>query len=203
MAKILLVDDSKMSRKMLRTILEGMGHEIVGEAADGVEGLNLYKELHPDIITMDITMPQKDGIACLKERSSPLFFTACSKHAFCGQRYAPRPFFFPVVSMTNSSSSVLRIRISSFFGFISPQPTHLRIGTFFFTAKQFTPSDLTLRLSQRIQSHLLRLHQLHLPEHHRTLLPLLRLYSLLLRPYPSAPCSSPEDLHTQLPVSHS
>ena len=38
MAKILLIDDSKMSRKMLRTILEGMGHEIVGEAADGVEG---------------------------------------------------------------------------------------------------------------------------------------------------------------------
>ena len=60
-------------------------------------------------------------------------------------------------------------------------------------AIQFTPSDLTLRLSQRIQSHLLRLHQLHLPEHHRTLLPLLRLYSLLLRPYPSAPCSSPAD----------
>lgn len=67
MAKILLIDDSKMSRKMLRTILEGMGHEIVGEAADGVEGLSLYKELHPDITTMDITVPQKDGIACLKE----------------------------------------------------------------------------------------------------------------------------------------
>ena len=67
MAKILLVDDSKMSRKMLRTILEGMGHEIVGEGADGVEGLALYKEKNPDIVTMDITMPQMDGIACLKE----------------------------------------------------------------------------------------------------------------------------------------
>lgn len=67
MARILLVDDSKMSRKMLRTILEGMGHEIAGEATDGEEGLALYKETNPDIVTMDVTMPKMDGIECLKE----------------------------------------------------------------------------------------------------------------------------------------
>ncbi len=70
MGKILLVDDSKMSRKMLRTILEGAGHEIIGEAGNGLEGLNMYKELKPDVVTMDITMPEMDGIACLREIKS-------------------------------------------------------------------------------------------------------------------------------------
>ncbi|MED9902902.1 MAG: response regulator [Lachnospiraceae bacterium] len=67
MAKILIVDDSKMSRRMLKSILEGIGHEIIGEAANGEEGLCMYKELKPDAVTMDITMPDKDGIACLRD----------------------------------------------------------------------------------------------------------------------------------------
>lgn len=67
MAKVLIIDDSKMSRRMLRTILEGIGHEIVGEAGNGEEGLALYKELTPDVVTMDITMPEMDGIKCLQE----------------------------------------------------------------------------------------------------------------------------------------
>lgn len=67
MAKILIVDDSKMSRKMLRTILEGIGHDIVGEASNGEEGLTLYEKLHPDAVTMDITMPEMDGISSLKK----------------------------------------------------------------------------------------------------------------------------------------
>lgn len=67
MAKILIIDDSRMSRRMLRSILEGIGHEIVGEAGNGEEGLALYQELSPDVVTMDITMPEMDGIKCLKE----------------------------------------------------------------------------------------------------------------------------------------
>lgn len=67
MAKLLIVDDSKMSRKMLRTILEGIGHEIVGEASNGEEGLRLYMELKPEAVTMDITMPEMDGISSLKK----------------------------------------------------------------------------------------------------------------------------------------
>lgn len=66
MAKILLVDDSKTSRKILRGILEENGHEIIGEAANGEDGLEKYKELHPDITTMDITMPIMDGLDALK-----------------------------------------------------------------------------------------------------------------------------------------
>lgn len=67
MANILLVDDSRMSRRMLRTILEGMGHEVVGEATNGAEGVELYKKLKPDAVTMDITMPEMDGIECLQQ----------------------------------------------------------------------------------------------------------------------------------------
>ncbi len=66
MAKILIVDDSKTSRKILRGILENNGHEIVGEAANGKEGVSKYVELKPDITTMDITMPIMDGLEALK-----------------------------------------------------------------------------------------------------------------------------------------
>lgn len=67
MANLLLVDDSRTSRKILRTILEGAGHTIVGEASNGVEGIDLYLELKPDLTTMDITMPVMDGIESLKQ----------------------------------------------------------------------------------------------------------------------------------------
>lgn len=67
MAKILIVDDSRTSRKILRTILEGAGHEIIGEAVDGLEGVAKFKELAPEITTLDITMPNLDGLEALKE----------------------------------------------------------------------------------------------------------------------------------------
>lgn len=66
MAKILIVDDSIISRKKLRTILETANHEIVGEAGDGEEALKKYEALSPDLVTMDITMPNVDGISVLK-----------------------------------------------------------------------------------------------------------------------------------------
>jgi two-component system chemotaxis response regulator CheY len=67
MATILIVDDSKTSRKVLKNLLETEGHTIIGEAKDGEEGITLYKELHPDITTMDITMPVLDGLEALKQ----------------------------------------------------------------------------------------------------------------------------------------
>ncbi len=66
MVRILIVDDSKTSRKMLRGILEDAGMEVVGEAADGQEALKLFTSLKPDIVTLDITMPVMDGINALK-----------------------------------------------------------------------------------------------------------------------------------------
>lgn len=66
MAKILIVDDSRTSRKILRGLLEEAGHEIVGEAVNGDEGYMKYRELQPDLVTMDITMPITDGIQALQ-----------------------------------------------------------------------------------------------------------------------------------------
>ncbi len=66
MSKVLIVDDSRTSRKILRGILEGAGHEVVGEAVDGQDGVDKYKELSPDIVTLDITMPVLDGLESLK-----------------------------------------------------------------------------------------------------------------------------------------
>ena len=65
MATVLMVDDSRTSRKILRETLERGGFTIVGEAANGEEGYLKYKELRPDIVTMDITMPTMDGIESL------------------------------------------------------------------------------------------------------------------------------------------
>ena len=67
MAKILIVDDSRTSRKILKTILEGAGHEVIGEAVEGVDGVNKFQELSPEITTLDITMPNMDGLDALKE----------------------------------------------------------------------------------------------------------------------------------------
>ncbi len=66
MAKILIVDDSRTSRKILRGILEGAGHEIIGEAVDGQDGVIKFRELKPDITTLDITMPVMDGLEALQ-----------------------------------------------------------------------------------------------------------------------------------------
>ena len=65
MATVLLVDDSRTSRRMLRGLLERGGFEIIGEATNGEEGYLKYKELKPDLVTMDITMPTMDGIESL------------------------------------------------------------------------------------------------------------------------------------------
>ena len=67
MATVLVVDDAAFMRMMLKDILTKGGYEIAGEAADGVEAVARYNELHPDLVTLDITMPNKDGIQALKE----------------------------------------------------------------------------------------------------------------------------------------
>ncbi len=66
MAKILMVDDSRTSRKLLRNILEEGGHEVIGEAKDGQEGVQQFQALKPEVVTMDITMPVLDGVEALK-----------------------------------------------------------------------------------------------------------------------------------------
>ena len=65
--RILVVDDAAFMRMMLKDILTKGGFDVCGEAADGVEALAKYNELKPDLVTLDITMPNKDGIAALKD----------------------------------------------------------------------------------------------------------------------------------------
>jgi two-component system chemotaxis response regulator CheY len=65
--KILVVDDAAFMRMMIKDILGKNGYEVVGEAQDGAVAVEKYKELKPDLVTMDITMPEMDGIAALKE----------------------------------------------------------------------------------------------------------------------------------------
>lgn len=65
--KILIVDDAAFMRMMIKDILTKNGFEVVGEAADGLQAIEKYNELKPDLVTMDITMPEMDGIAALKE----------------------------------------------------------------------------------------------------------------------------------------
>ncbi|KJS20560.1 MAG: histidine kinase [Clostridiaceae bacterium BRH_c20a] len=66
MKKVLIVDDAAFMRLTIRSILEKNGFEIVGEAENGEKGVQKYKELKPDLVTMDITMPEMTGIEALK-----------------------------------------------------------------------------------------------------------------------------------------
>jgi two-component system, chemotaxis family, chemotaxis protein CheY len=65
--RILITDDALFMRVTLKNILSSNGYEIVGEAGNGVEAVKLYQQLKPDLVTMDITMPEMDGIEALKE----------------------------------------------------------------------------------------------------------------------------------------
>lgn len=66
MKRVLIVDDAAFMRLTIRTILEKNGFEVVGEATNGIEGVQKYKELEPDIVTMDITMPEMSGTEALE-----------------------------------------------------------------------------------------------------------------------------------------
>ena len=67
MKKVLIVDDGSFMRILIKGMLVKHGYEVVGEAEDGNIAVEKYKELKPDLVTMDITMPNKDGICALKE----------------------------------------------------------------------------------------------------------------------------------------
>lgn len=65
--RILIVDDAAFMRMMIKDILIKNNFEVVGEASDGVQAVEKYMELLPDLVTMDITMPEMDGITALKK----------------------------------------------------------------------------------------------------------------------------------------
>ena len=67
MKKVLIVDDAIVVRLMIKKVLKEGDFEIVGEAVNGIDALAKYKELRPDVVTMDITMPEADGIQATKD----------------------------------------------------------------------------------------------------------------------------------------
>ena len=67
MAKILIVDDAAFTRKLIAEMVKSGGHEVVGCAEDGEQGLELFDKLHPELVILDYLMPGKDGEAVLKE----------------------------------------------------------------------------------------------------------------------------------------
>jgi two-component system chemotaxis response regulator CheY len=65
-ARVLIADDASFMRQMIREIIEPEGHEVVGEATNGIEAVEQFEELQPDIVTMDIVMPKRSGIDAVK-----------------------------------------------------------------------------------------------------------------------------------------
>ena len=80
MPRVLIVDDAAFMRMMLKDILSKNGFQVVGEAANGQKAIELFKQEQPDVVTMDITMPEMDGIQALKEIKS---FDASAKIIMC------------------------------------------------------------------------------------------------------------------------
>jgi two-component system chemotaxis response regulator CheY len=67
MKKVLVVDDAAFMRVSIKNMLTKNGYEVIGEAENGKIAIQKYQELSPDIVTMDITMPEMDGLASLKK----------------------------------------------------------------------------------------------------------------------------------------
>ena len=67
MARVLIVDDASLARRIMRRTLTAAGHEVVAEASDGYGALREYEQCKPDIVMMDVTMPELDGVAASKQ----------------------------------------------------------------------------------------------------------------------------------------
>ncbi len=65
--RVIIVDDSAFMRNMLKDILQGAGHTVVGEAETGRAAIEQYQRLKPDLVTMDMVMPEMNGIDAVKE----------------------------------------------------------------------------------------------------------------------------------------
>jgi two-component system chemotaxis response regulator CheY len=65
--RILVVDDAAFMRMMIKDIVTRNDYEVVGEAQNGFEAVEMYRKFNPDLVTMDITMPEKDGISAVKD----------------------------------------------------------------------------------------------------------------------------------------
>lgn len=84
--KVLIADDAAFMRMMIRDILTKNGIEVIGEAVNGKDAIAKYRELKPDIITLDITMPEMDGLQALKEIKKEFPDAKCLMCSAMGQQ---------------------------------------------------------------------------------------------------------------------
>lgn len=88
MNRVLVVDDAVFMRQSLKLMLEKNGYQVVGEAENGKVAIRKYRELHPDLVTMDITMPEMNGIQAVKQikdidrNSKVIMITAIGQESF-------------------------------------------------------------------------------------------------------------------------
>jgi two-component system chemotaxis response regulator CheY len=94
MKRVLVADDASFMRQMIRDIIEPEGYEVVGEASDGVEVVEKFRELQPDLVMMDIVMPKRSGIDSVK--------AICAEAPTAWRRCRPEP---PTSSSSPSSPS--------------------------------------------------------------------------------------------------
>ncbi len=66
MAKVMVVDDAVFMRMTIKKMLEAHGHSVIGEAGNGVEAVKKYVEIRPEVVLLDITMPEMNGVEALK-----------------------------------------------------------------------------------------------------------------------------------------
>lgn len=81
MKRVLVADDASFMRQMIRDIIEPEGYEVVGEASDGMEVVEKFKELQPDVVMMDIVMPKRSGIdavRAIREKHPDAVVVMCS-----------------------------------------------------------------------------------------------------------------------------
>ena len=94
MSKILIVDDAEFLRVRISKMLSGEGYEIC-EAENGVRAVEMYKQLRPDMVLMDITMPEMDGLTALKEiraydpQAKVVMLTALARNWLYWKRLSP------------------------------------------------------------------------------------------------------------------
>lgn len=89
--RVLVVDDTHFMRRIIRGVVEMLGFEVCGEAADGFEAVHKYEELNPDLVILDVVMPEKNGLDALLEiknydqNSKVIICSAMGQEAYVNQ----------------------------------------------------------------------------------------------------------------------
>ena len=109
--RVLIVDDETAARRRLATLLEELGVEIVGEAADGMAALELARDRHPDVVLLDVAMPEVDGFDVARHLSEPrplvIFQTAYAEFALKAFEHEALDYVVKPVTRTRLAQAIV------------------------------------------------------------------------------------------------